>query len=302
MKEIDLKATCPYKADVKCDAAANLLCDNLCVYHPRYVDDGSNMNYKAHRCPYRESTTCSGEDCGKDCFFHPEYDEEDKPIKKIDRPDLDFDIDEDACGLLKDKKNWHNGWAPCVDCERDCPITAGMVEEKEPELTYDDGVVDGMNKLQEWYNEGRRVGYDKGVAEAYEKGREDMLIECSNSAEDSYLSGYKDGLYGEPPMIEDDELREVLSEQPPTKKGCRVNNDAEKVVNGDMYVSGKILCMVEDAKKNLTDIRREIYTSSINYNEKRLLAFKLLKIVDMLDSVQHQYTSDEMYRYLGYME
>ena len=304
MKDIDLKATCPYKADVKCDAAINALCDNLCCYHPRYTDDGLNENYKVHRCPYRESTTCSGEDCGMDCCFHPDYDEEDKrTIKKIDRPDLDFDMNEDenSCSLLKDKKNWKNGLAPCVGCERECPVTAGMVEEKEPEMTYDNGVVDGMNKLQEWYNVGKSVGYDKGVAEAYEKGREDMLIECSNSAEDSYLSGYKDGLYGEPPMIEDDELRKVMSEQPAPQKTYIENAGIEALVD-DFCVSGKVLCMVEDAKKSLADIRREIYTSSINYNEKRLLAFKLLKIVDMLDSVQHQYTSDEMYRYLGYME
>lgn len=265
MKEIDMKATCPYKADVKCDAAMNLLCDNLCVYHPRYVDDGSNMNYKTHRCPYRESTTCSGETCGEDCSFHPEYDEEDKPIKKIDRPDLDFDIDEDACSLLKDKKNWHKGLAPCVGCERDCPITAGMKE-----LTYDDG-------------------YDQA------------LIDCGEAVEKSYLDGYKDGFYGEPPMVEDDELREALSERPETSPNYIQDAGIETLVD-DFCVSGKMLCMVEDAKKKLADIRREIYTSSINCDEKRLIAFKLLKIVDILDSVQHQYTSDEMYRYLGYME
>lgn len=349
MKEIDLKATCPYKADMKCDAAVNALCDNLCCYHPRYVDDGLNENYKTHRCPYRESTTCSGETCGEDCSFHPEYDEEDKPIKKINRPDIDFDMDEDdvvseyenglpvhnlsdeeyaelkkkfdafndgfemgvefalgrenekQCSLLKDKKNWHNGLAPCVGCERNCPITAGMVEEKVPELTYDDGVVDGMNKLQEWYNEGRRASYDKGVAEGYEKGQEDMMIEFSNSAEDSYLSGYKDGFYGEPPMIEDDELRKVMSEQSATSTNYMQDAGIETLVD-DFSVSGKVLCMVEDAKKKLADIRREIYTSSIKYDEKRLIAFKILKIVDVLDSVQHQYTSDELYRYLGYME
>lgn len=355
MKEIDLKATCPYKSNVKCDAAVNALCDKLCAYHPRYVDDGSKMNYKTHRCPYSESTTCSGETCGYDCFLNLDYDGSEENckqnFKKIDRPDLDFDMNEDTdvvsdyenglpvrnltdeeyanlkekfkvfndgfemgvdfalekesekkCSLLKDKSNLNGGLAPCVECERDCPITAGMVEEKEPELTYDDGVVDGMNKLQEWYNAGKRVGYDKGVSEGYEKGQEDMMIECSGTAEDNYLCGYKDGLYGEPPMVEDDELREVLSKQPPAPKGCRVNMDAEKVVNGDLYVSGKILCMVEDAKERLTEIRREIYTSNINHDEKRLLAFKLIKIVEVLDSVQHQYTSDEMYKYLGYIE
>lgn len=366
MKDIDMKATCPYIADVKCDAAKNALCDNKCVYHPRYINDGLNENYKTHRCPYSENTTCSGETCGADCCFHPEYDEESstdfrndwgeyddgikRAIKKIDRPDLDFDMNEDAdmvsdyedglpvrnlteeeyidlkkkfkafddgfemgidfalekesakkCSLLKDKSNWHNGLAPCVGCERECPITAGMVEEKEPELTYDDGVVDGMNKLQEWYNEGRRVGYDKGVAEGYEKGQEDMMIECSGAAEDNYLCGYKDGFYGEPPMVEDDELREVMSEQPTTSSNYMENAGVETLYD-DFCVSGKILCMVENAKKSLAEIRREIYTSSINYDEKRLIAFKILKIVDMLDSVQHQYTSDEMYRFLGYME
>lgn len=279
MKDIDLKATCPYKSDLKCNAAINALCDNKCCYHPRYVDDGLNENYKTHRCPYAESTTCSGETCGNDCCFHPDYDEksgtdfrndwgENAYInKKIDRADLDFDFDEDEseCGLLKDKTNWKNGIGPCVGCERECPITTGMKE-----LTYDDG-------------------YDQA------------LMDCGEAVETSYLDGYKDGFYGEPPMVEDDELREALSESPETSPNYMQDAGIETLVD-DFCVSGKVLYMVEDAKKKLTEIRREIYTSSINYDEKRLIAFKILKIVDVLDSVQHQYTSDAMYEYLGYME
>lgn len=264
MKDIDMKATCPYKADVKCDAAANLLCDDLCVYHPRYVDDGSNMNFKTHRCPYRESTTCSGETCGEDCSFHPEYDEEDKPIKKIDRPDLDFDIDEDECILLKDKKNWKNGLSPCVGCERECPITAGMTE-----LTYDDGY-------------------------------EQAMIDCRDGAETSYLDGYKDCFYGEPPAVEDDEIREILLEQPKTSLNYMKNAGIETLYD-DLCVSGKILHMVEDAKKSLFEVRKQIYSSSINKEEQRALALSLFKVADLLDKVQHQYASDEMYRFLGYM-
>ena len=52
-----------------------------------------------------------------------------------------------------------------------------MVKDKVPDLAYDDGVIDGMNKLQEWYNEGKHVGYNRGVAEGYAKGKEDMLAE-----------------------------------------------------------------------------------------------------------------------------
>lgn len=306
MKKYDLKATCPYKSDIKCNAALNLLCDNKCCYHPRYVDDGLNENYKVHRCPYSESTTCAGEDCDVDCFFHPDYEGEDTYTnKKIDRPDLDFDIDEDEhkCSLLKDKKNWKNGLAPCVGCERECPITSGMVpEEEKPELSYDDGVIDGMNKLQEWFNEGRRVGYDKGVAEGYEKGYENAMIECSEAAEENYLSGYKACFYGEEPMVEDDEIREFLSEQPSTPKGCRVNTDAEKVINGDMYVPGKILCMIEDAKEKLFEVRKQIYTPCISAENQRTLAFKLFAVEELLDKVQHEYTSDALYEYLGYKE
>ena len=306
MKKIKLKATCPYKSDIKCDAAVNALCDNKCVYHPRYVEDGSNMNYKAHRCPYSESTTCSGEDCGNDCCFHPDYEDEyTYTNRKIDRPDLDFDIgeDENPCSLLKDKNNWKNGLAPCVGCERECPITAGLVEEETPELTYDDGVIDGMNKLQEWYNEGRRVGYDKGVADGYSKGQEDMMIECSEAAEENYLSGYKACFYGEEPMVEDDEIREILSQEPLTPKGHRVNDNAEKVVNGDLYVSGKILCMVENAKEKLYDIYKRVFASGVNgEEEQRTCARELLGVVKILDDVQHEYTSDALYEYLGYME
>lgn len=269
MKDNDIKANCPYKSDIKCDAAVNLLCDNLCVYHPRYVDDGSNMNYKTHRCPYRESTTCSGEDCGNDCTFHPDYEEERRYTNnKLDRPDLDLDFDEDEseCNLLKDKKNWKNGLAPCVGCERECPITAGMSE-----LTYDDGY-------------------------------EQAMIDCGNAVEDAYLDGYKACFYGKPPVVEDEELKAIRSEQPPTSKGYRASSDAEKVVDEDMYVSGKILCMVEDAKKSLFEVRKKIYKTDIVAEEQRVLALKILKVVDLLDEVQHQYTSDAMYEYLGYME
>ena len=280
MKDIDLKATCPYRSDIKCDAALNLLCDNKCCYHPRYVDDGLNENYKVHRCPYSENTTCSGEICGNDCCFHPNYDEDSGTDfrndwgenayinKKIDRADLDFDFDEDEseCGLLKDKKNWKNGIGPCVGCERECPITSGMTE-----LTYDDGY-------------------------------EQAMIDCRDGAETSYLDGYKDCFYGEPPAVEDDEIREILSEQLATPKGCRVTADTEKVVNGDLCISGKILCMIEDAKEKLFEVRKQIYTPCISAEKQKALAFRLFAVEELLDKVQHEYTSDAMYEYLGYIE
>ena len=176
-------------------------------------------------------------------------------------------------------------------------------EEETPELTYDDGVIDGMNKLQEWFNEGRRVGYDKGVAEGYEKGYENAMVDCSEGAEESYLSGYKDCYYGNEPMVEDDEIREILSEQPETPKGCRVNNDSEKVIEGDLYISGKILCMIENAKEKIHEVHKKVFTSGINGNEEqRNYALALLGVVKILDDVQHEYTSDALYEYLGYME
>ena len=79
------------------------------------------------------------------------------------------------------------------------------------------------------------------------------------------------------------------------------NADIE-TINDDLCISGKILCMVEDAKKSLFEVRKQIYSSSINKEEQRTLAIKILKVVDLLDNVQQQYTSDEMYKYLGYME
>ena len=268
MKDIDLKATCPYKGDVKCDAAVNALCDNLCVYHPRYIDDGSNLNYKTHRCPYRESTTCSGEDCGSDCCFYPDYEDDyTYTNRKIDRPDLDFEFDEDEkqCSLLKYKKNWKNGIGPCVSCERECPITAGMTE-----LTYDDGY-------------------------------EQAMIDCGNAVEDAYLDGYKNCFCGKPPVVEDDELRKVLSEQLSTLPNYMENAGIE-TINDDLCISGKILCMVEDAKKSLFEVRKKIYKSDISNEEQRDLALKLINVAELLDRVQHQYTSDAMYEYLGYME
>ena len=147
--------------------------------------------------------------------------------------------------------------------------------------------------------EQKQCSYERG----FEKGYEQAMIDCSNAVEDAYLDGYKACFYGEPPEVEDDEIREILSEQPATPKGCRVNNNAEKVVNGDMYVSGKILCMIEDAKEKLHNIRKRLYTSCTNgEKEQRELAIDLIKVVDILDTVQHQYTSDAMYEYLGYME
>ena len=136
----------------------------------------------------------------------------------------------------------------------------------------------------------------------FEKGYEQAMVECSGSLEDTYLNAYKDGYYGKPPVVEDEELSKVLSEQQSIPKSCRFSNNYEKDAVEDLYVSGKILCMVEDAKKSLFEVRKKIYKSNIYAEEQRMLALKILKVVDLLDEVQHQYTSDEMYRYLGYME
>ena len=128
------------------------------------------------------------------------------------------------------------------------------------------------------------------------------MVECSGSLEDTYLNAYKDGYYGKPPVVEDEELSKVLSEQQSIPKSCRFSNNYEKDAVEDLYVSGKILCMVEDAKKSLFEVRKKIYTSDINNEEQRTLAIKILKVVELLDNVQQQYTADEMYRFLGYME
>ncbi len=136
----------------------------------------------------------------------------------------------------------------------------------------------------------------------FEKGYEQAMVECSGSLEDTYLNAYKDGYYGKPPVVEDEELSKVLSEQQSIPKSCRFSNNYEKDAVEDLYVSGKILCMVEDAKKSLFEVRKKIYTSDINNEEQRTLAIKILKVVELLDNVQQQYTADEMYRFLGYME
>ena len=168
--------------------------------------------------------------------------------------------------IMKDKEKKANGFAPCEGCERECPITADMTE-----LTYDDGY-------------------------------EQAMIDCRDGAETSYLDGYKDCFYGEPPAVEDDEIREILSEQLATPKGCRVTADTEKVVNGDLYISGKILCMIEDAKEKLFEVRKQIYTPCISAEKQKALAFRLFAVEELLDKVQHEYTSDAMYEYLGYIE
>ena len=143
----------------------------------------------------------------------------------------------------------------------------------------------------------KQCSYERG----FEKGYEQAIIECSGSLEDTYLNAYKDGYYGKPPVVEDDELRAILSEQPVTPKTYMENADIE-TINDDLCISGKILCMVEDAKKSLFEVRKKIYKSDIGAEEQRVLALKILKVVDLLDEVQHQYTSDAMYEYLGYME
>lgn len=147
--------------------------------------------------------------------------------------------------------------------------------------------------------EQKQCSFERG----FEKGYEQAMIDCRDGAETSYLDGYKDCFYGEPPAVEDDEIREILSEQPLTPKVCRVNNNVEKVANGDLYVSGKILCMIEDAKEKIHNIRKKIYSSGISgETEQRKCAIDLLTVVDLLDKVQHEYTSDALYEYLGYME
>ena len=78
--------------------------------------------------------------------------------------------------------------------------------------------------------------------------------------------------------------------------------DTEKVVNGDLCISGKILCMIEDAKEKLFEVRKQIYTPCISAEKQKALAFRLFAVEELLDKVQHEYTSDAMYEYLGYIE
>lgn len=92
--------------------------------------------------------------------------------------------------------------------------------------------------------EQKQCSFERG----FEKGYEQAIVECSGSLEDTYLNAYKDGYYGKPPVVEDDELRAILSEQPVTPKTYIENTDMETVTD-DLCVLGKILCMVEDAKK-----------------------------------------------------
>lgn len=257
MKDIEVKVTCPYKSDIKCGAAVNLLCDNLCKYHPRYVEGGSNMNFQTHRCPYSDGTTCSGEDCKSDCFFHPDY--------------------------------------------MDYIESTQTSEDRQPELAYDNGVVDGINKLEEWYKDGRSVGYERGFAEGYAKGKEDMMIEMSNQLEDAYLDGYKDCFCGEEPMVEDDDIREFISGNLAYSKDGRVYYSSEPEIESDMYVSGKILCMVEEAKERLNKLHSKVLTSGITgEKEQRYGAVDILAVIDILGSVQKEYVSDALYEYLGH--
>ena len=104
-------------------------------------------------------------------------------------------------------------------------------------------------------------------------------------------------------MIEDDELRDIMSEWEPSPKGCRINNDTEKVVNGDLYVSGKILCMVEDAKERLNDLHSLVLTSGITgEKEQRTGAIDILFVIEILNKIQQEYVSDALYEYLGYVK
>ena len=146
--------------------------------------------------------------------------------------------------------------------------------------------------------EQKQCSYERG----FEKGYEQAVIECSGGLEDAYLDGYKDSLYGKPPVVEDEELRDALLEQPPSTNTYMENTGVETLVDDVFCISGKILNMVEEAKKDLYEVRKKIYKSDIGTEEQQALALKILKVVDLLTSVQHHYTSDEMYRYLGYME
>ena len=145
--------------------------------------------------------------------------------------------------------------------------------------------------------EQKQCSYERG----FEKGYEQAMVECSGSLEDTYLNAYKDGYYCKPPLVEDDELRKVLSEQLSTLPNYMENAGIE-TINDDLCISGKILCMVEDAKKSLFEVRKKIYKSDISNEEQRDLALKLINVAELLDRVQHQYTSDAMYEYLSYME
>lgn len=178
------------------------------------------------------------------------------------------------------------------------------IEEFEnglPVRNWSSAEYSNLRKNFEAFDNGFEMGKERGFAEGYDKGKEDMAIEMSANLEDAYLDGYKDCFYGEAPMIEDDELRDVLSEQPPSPKGCRVNNDTKKVINGDMYVSGKILCMIEDAKERLNKLHSKVLTCGIiGEREQRNGAVDILGIIETLNRVQQEYTTDALREYLGY--
>ncbi len=131
----------------------------------------------------------------------------------------------------------------------------------------------------------------------FKQGQEKAMAECSGYLDEAYLEGYKDCLNGIEPSIEDDELKSIMTEQSYTQSGRKANN-IEDI--DDLIVSGEILHMIEEAKKSLFAVRWRIYSSNIGIEEQKELAVKLINVADLLSSVQLQYTSDEMYRYLGY--
>ncbi|MBE7013156.1 MAG: hypothetical protein E7416_03675 [Ruminococcaceae bacterium] len=155
------------------------------------------------------------------------------------------------------------------------------------------------NSEKQLYNAGWMKGYKTGCQEGFEEGYDRGLAEGSSHLEDSYIDGYKDCLFSEPPEVEDDELRDLL------EQGGFYDDEEdcpEDMSRDGLYISGDILHLLEELKKDLHEIRGKIISPWLTDDEQRALSLRMLNIIKRIGDVQTAFVVGEVYKYLGYTD
>lgn len=200
-----------------------------------------------HYCPYSKNTMCSGWGCGEDCMFHPDFtDEPDCNDCHFNKKNRSFEKKK-----LRFQEYWEADDKPCimkkipegVNPERfamsntkteelpECPYAEDLVCE-----CIEQGLCDRSCRYHPYYEEyedgedfenhpcERVRNFMKGIGPCVDCDKEFCPVpddydtpmvsmqEAARNAEDHYLMGYKDGFLQEEPMVEDDEIRDMLEQ------------------------------------------------------------------------------------------
>ncbi len=131
---------CPFLTGKLCGCVEKGACGGIqCVNHPLYA---GNENNQGSYCPFNKMVMCNGENCDKECYYHP---------------DCEFDADDDDVDDEEIMEAYDAGYNQ--------GFTKGYIErlqEEDEELCEED------------WCECRQLGYSQGLDQGYIDG----YLEC----------------------------------------------------------------------------------------------------------------------------